>query len=155
MNSRVSIYIPRMSIVWTETSIKNKMNNYGLGTVSHVDFTPISKKPGFEEEYNIPFMSAFIHFSDPVLCADDNYYRMTGEPIGIFWTTIMEDNPYRLQITTDEYWICLKNKNPIKKTRMNIHQIVENGRYLENLIMKQADEIKNLKENIINIQMMK
>lgn len=151
MNSYVSIYIPRMSYLWTEDSIRNIMNKNGLGTVTHVDFTPINKKPGFAENYDSTFMSAFVHFMDPVLCADGKYYWMTGAPLGEFWTTIAEGKSYKLQVTKDEYWICLKNKNPIKRTLMNIHQVVENGRHLENLIMTQAEEIKNLRTYITDL----
>jgi hypothetical protein len=148
MNSCVSIYIPRMSYLWTEDSIRNIMNKNGFGTVTHVDFTPINKKPGFAEDYESTLMSAFVHFMDPVLCADGKYYWMTGAPLGEFWTTIAQGNSYKLPVTKDEYWICLKNKNPIKRTLMNIHQVVENGRHLESLITRQAEEIKNLKDTV-------
>jgi diadenosine tetraphosphate (Ap4A) HIT family hydrolase len=148
MNSYVSIYIPRMSTVWTQDGVKEIMRKYGIGTVTRIDFTPINKKPGFGEDVDSVVMSAFIHFMDPVLCADGNYYWMTGAPLGQFWNTIAAGEPYKLQITRDEYWICLKNKNPVKNTLMNIHQVVENGRHLESLVTAQAEEIKNLKETI-------
>lgn len=148
MNSYVSIYIPRMSTVWTEDGVKEIMRKYGIGTVTRIDFTPINKKPGFGEDIDSVVMSAFVHFMDPVLCADGNYYWMTGAPLGQFWNTIAAGEPYKLQITRDEYWICLKNKNPVKHTLMNIHQVVENGRHLESLVTAQAEEIKNLKETV-------
>ncbi len=148
MNSYVSIYIPRMSTVWTEDGVKQIMRKYGIGTVTRIDFTPINKKPGFGEDVDSVVMSAFLHFMDPVLCADGNYYWMTGAPLGQFWTTIAAGEPYKLQITRDEYWICLKNKNPVKNTLMNIHQVVENGRHLESLVTAQAEEIKNLKDTV-------
>jgi hypothetical protein len=146
MNSPVSIYIPRMSTVWTENHIKNVMKNNGYGTVTHVDFTPINKKPGFAEDYESDLMSAFVHFMDPVLCADGKYYWMSGAPLGEFWRKISQGQSFKIQVTKDEYWICLKNKNPIKRTLMNIHQVVENGRHLESLVTTQAEEIENLKE---------
>ena len=148
MNSHVSIYIPRMSTVWTEDGVKEIMRKYGIGTVTHVDFTPINKKPGFAEDYECATMSAFVHFMDPVLSADGKYYWMTGAQLGQFWTTIANGQSYKLQVTRDEFWICLKNKNPIKRTLMNIHQVVENGRHLESLVTTQAEEIKNLKETV-------
>lgn len=152
MNSNVSIYIPRMSIVWSENNVKNIMSRMGLGTVTHVDFTPINKKPGFGEEFDTRVMSAFVHFMDPVLCADGKHYWMSGAPIGEFWTKIANGDSYKLQVTSSEYWICLKNKNPIKRTLMNIHQVVENGRHLENLITEQAAEIKNLKDTVNSLR---
>jgi hypothetical protein len=125
------------------------MSLNGIGTVSYVDFTPINKKPGFGEDVDSVVMSVFVHFSDPIIDENGNYnspsynnYFMNR----MFWDTIESGKPYKITLDTNEYWICLKNKSPIKRTIMNIHQVVENGRYLENLIMEQANEIKNLKE---------
>jgi len=142
-----------MSTVWTEDGIKQIMRKYGIGTVTRIDFTPINKKPGFGEDVDSVVMSAFVHFMDPVLCADGKYYWMSGAPLGQFWSTISQGQSHKLQVTRDEYWICLKNKNPIKRTLMNIHQVVENGRHLESLVTAQDEEIKNLKETISELSM--
>lgn len=149
MNSSASIYIPRMSTNWTENDIKTIMFDYGIGSVSYVDFTPINKKPGFREDFDSVLMSAFIHFMDPYISADGNYHWSYRAPqIQPFWLKIANGESFKLQVTPSEYWICLKNKNPIQRTLMNIHQVVENGRHLENLIAQQDEEIKNLKETV-------
>jgi len=141
MNS-TSIYIPRMSTRHTEASIKNIMLSFGIGNVERVDFTPINKKPGFGEHVDDVVMSAFVHFSS----------YMSDSYIGVeCWDMISRDQPYRLHITYNEYWICLKNKNPVKRTMMNVHQIVENGRYLENLVEEQKNKIQELEEKIDNM----
>lgn len=147
-----SIYIPRISVDHTEESIVYYMMKHHIGNVSHIDFTPINKKPGFGENVDQVVKSAFVHFSDPSFCSDKVYSFQDGTNLRNFefWQTIATGEPYKLQISKKEYWLCLKNKNPIQRTMMNIHQIVENGRHLENLIMKQADDIKNLKETIEN-----
>ena len=72
MNSPVSIYIPRMSTKWNDEGIKRMMTLFLIGTVSHVDFTPINKKPGFGENVDFEVMSAFVHFSDPYII-NNNY----------------------------------------------------------------------------------
>lgn len=148
MTSYTSIYIPRMSTHHTVASIKNIMSSYRIGTVERVDFTPINKKPGFGENVDEVVMSAFVHFSDPLLGYDNCYNYTSNTYLGNndFWDTISSNQPYKLQIARNEYWICLKNNNPVQYTMMNIHQVVENGRHLENLIEKQNDEIKNLRE---------
>ena len=46
------------------------------------------------------------------------------------------------------HWICLKNRNPVQRTLMNIHQVVENGRYLEGLIEEQAKTIQEQRVKI-------
>jgi hypothetical protein len=139
MNSQLSIYIPRMSITHNESTIIQYIENCSIGSVDYIDFTQINKKPGFSENINEKFMSVFIHFS----CVYDS----------TFWTIIQqEQQPYKLQINSREYWLCFKNKNPVQRTFMNVHQIVENGRFLENLIQEQSVEINNLKEIIENQQ---
>ena len=154
MMSYTSIYIPRMSTHWTETTIRQVMFDCHIGYVTHVDFTPINKKPGFGENVDSVVMSAFVHFSDPILKSDGHYHFRTencpGSPNNhvLFWATIETEQPYKMKVGPKEYWICLKNKNPVQRTLMNIHQVVENGRYLENLVTAQAEEIKNLKETI-------
>jgi hypothetical protein len=153
MNSYTSIYIPRMSTHHNEASVKNIMSSYRIGTVERVDFTPINKQPGFGESVDDVVMSAFVHFSDPILGDDNCYNYMSDSYLGHndFWDDMSDNQPYRLQLARNEYWICLKNKNPVQRSLMNIHQVVENGRYLENLIEQQNKEITNLRE-IIKIQ---
>ena len=155
MNSSASIYIPRMSVDHTEESIAYYMSaHYNIGTISHVDFTPINKKPGFGENVSQVVKSAFVHFSDPWFCSDKLYSFQRKNYTGnsTFWNTIAAEKSYKIQVSYNEYWICLKNKNPVQRTMMNIHQVVENGRHLENLITNQAEEIKNLKETVEELQ---
>lgn len=129
-----------MSTTWTVETISDIMFSHNVGIVSYVDFTPINKKPGFGEDIDKVVMSAFIHFSE----SESNYIRINNK----FWDIVNFGGSYKLQVRPTEYWICLKNKNPIQRTLMNIHQVVENGRHLESLITKQDEEIKNLKQSI-------
>lgn len=133
-----------MSIDHNEESIKYYMEYYRIGDVSHVDFTPINKKPGFGENVDQVVKSAFIHFSDPWFCSDKFYHFQSRTFMGneTFWDTIASGQPYKLQVSPSEYWLCLKNKNPIQRSMMNIHQVVENGRHLEGLIEAQAKTIE-------------
>ena len=145
-----SIYIPRMSVDDTEESIVYYMAQNSIGTVSHIDFTPINKKPGFKENVNEVVKSAFVHFSDPWFCSDKLYYFQSRTYMGNtkFWETIASGQSYKLQVSDNEYWLCLKNKNPVQRTMMNIHQVVENGRHLEGLIEAQAKTIQKQAEKI-------
>ena len=153
MNSYTSIYIPRVSTCHTEASIKNIMSSYRIGTVERVDFTPINKQPGFGENVDDVVMSAFVHFSDPILGYDNCYNYRSDSYLGIndFWDTISANQSYKLQIARNEYWICLKNKNPVQRTMMNIHQVVENSRHLENLVEEQKNKIQKLEEKLDNM----
>lgn len=150
MSIMSSIYIPRMSVDHTEESVAYYMAQYGIGTVSHVDFTPINKKPGFGENVNEVVKSAFVHFSDPWFCSDKLYYFQCRTFMGNtkFWEIIASGIGYKLQVSDNEYWLCFKNKNPVQRTMMNIHQVVENGRYLEGLIEAQAKKIAELEDKL-------
>ena len=145
-----SIYIPRISIDHNEESIAYYISQFQIGTVSHIDFTPINKQPGFSENVDQVAKSAFIHFSNPRFCFDKGKHETDLEN-SKFWKTIAAGQPYKLQVSRNEYWLCLKNKNPIQRTMMNIHQVVENGRYLEELIEAQAKIIKMQSEKIEEI----
>jgi len=146
MSSTLSIYIPRMAAHHDKDSIINVMSNYGIGTVSHVDFTPINKKPGFGEKVDDVVKSAFVHFSDPMMGSDNNYHYNSRRTLGNenFWNIVLyRDGPYKLQISLSEYWLCLENTKPVQRTMMNIDQVVENSRHLENLIEEQAKTIED------------
>ncbi len=153
MTSYTSIYIPRMSTHHTVASIKHIMSSYQIGTVERVDFTPINKKPGFGENVDEIVMSAFVHFSDPLLGYDNCYNYTSDSYLGNndFWDDIACNQPYKLQVTRNEYWICLQNKNPVQYTMMNIHQVVENSRHLEKLLEEQNNKIKKLEEKMDNM----
>jgi hypothetical protein len=129
------------------------MSSYQIGTVERVDFTPINKKPGFGENVDEIVMSAFVHFSDPLLGYDNCYNYMSDSYLGNndFWDTISANQSYKLQIARNEYWICLKTKNPVQYTMMNIHQVVENSRHLENLVEEQKNKIQKLEEKMDNM----
>lgn len=143
-----------MSIDHNEESIKYYMEHYRIGDVSHVDFTPINKKPGFGENVDQVVKSAFVHFSDPWFCSDKFYHFQSRTFMGNtdFWETIAIGQPYKLQISPSEYWLCLKNKNTIQRTMMNIHQVVENGRHLEGLVEAQAKKIEELERKLEGTQ---
>jgi hypothetical protein len=138
----VSLYIPRVRVEYSEDFIKQVMERNYIGVVSHVDFAPVNQKPGFHETYDSPFMSAFVHFS----CISTPDYGVNVK----FWDGIMENYPCKLQVGEyeKEYWLCLKNKNPIQRTKMNIHQVVENSRYLENIIQDQSRTIEKLEQKL-------
>jgi hypothetical protein len=133
-----SIYVPRVLNEHTVQSVTNVMAHFNIGIVQYVDFTPINKKPGFYESFDAKYKSAFIHF------VEVPGYQINTQ----FWTLIQEqEQGYKLHISPNEYWICLKNHTPIQRTLMNIHQVVENGRYLEDRIKTLEDSNKLLQDN--------
>jgi hypothetical protein len=146
-----SIYIPRMNVHHDESYVKIVLqNNYKFGVVNRVDFTTINKKPGFSENMTNNYKSAFVHFD--CIWNKPYLYSKDGKK---FWDAIENETPYKVHLEKNEfekgkneYWICLKNKNPVKSTLMNIHQVVENSRYLENLIEEQGNQIEEQDKKI-------
>ena len=141
-----SIYIPRMSYEHTEESVRRVMEYFRIGTVEYVDFTPINKKPGFGENADQVVKSAFVHFVPHL------FSTVTIGEQEEFWTHIDNGDSRKLQVNSREYWICLKNKNPVQRTMMNIHQVVENAHYLEKTIKEQASTIKKLEEKMEGVR---
>lgn len=147
MNSITSIYIPHMSALYTEEAVINIMFNLRIGTVTRVDFVTIGQKPGFKEIIDDNYKAAFVHFYHP-------NPRYDGPPLPEYahenlcfrnqyvWDMLDADEPCRVKVSPSEYWIFLRNNNPVPQTMMNIHQVVENGRYLENLVLEQKQKLK-------------
>jgi hypothetical protein len=139
-----SIYIPRMSAIVTERHVINEFENFGIGKVSRVDFTPIDKKPGFGENVDMVVKSAFIHI--------EKYYyeHLRGEIV----QNLKDGENHRIypSCVPGEYWILLKAKSYVQSTMMNTSQIVENCRYLENIVTEQAVTISKLTNEIDNIK---
>jgi Asp-tRNA(Asn)/Glu-tRNA(Gln) amidotransferase C subunit len=138
MTSIISIYIPRMSLFIKEDMIKAEFNKF-IGEVLRVDFTSIDKKPGFKENFNTTFKSAFIHLTI--------IYNTTL--VKTILNSLNNGLGYKFYPQCNkEYWILLKVKNPIIQTWMNNSQIVENCRYLESKLEIQEETIKYLQEKL-------
>ena len=139
MSFKLSIYIPSIKVNISENIIKEEFKNL-LGEVNRVDFTCLNKKPGFYENTENNFKSAFVHF---------NIINVNYSSNNIFQTIINgESFKFIPSYSKKEYWILLKAKNPIENTFMNNAQIVENCRFLENKIEEQNLTLLNLRENI-------
>ena len=124
--------------------------HFKFGIINRVDFTPIYKKKGFAETEidDMLYKSAFVHFSH--IWNDIYFQDKNGRK---FWDVIEKNLPYKINLVLEnEYWICLKNKNPVSSTMMNIHQVVENGRYLENLIVEQGKQLKEQAQEIHHLK---
>lgn len=131
-----SIYIPKVHFSVNETFIYNKLVQFGY--ISRIDFVPVYKKAGFQEDMSSNVKSAFVHFST---IREDFEFRIRTEGRVTFYTDIGK-----------EYWIILEAKNPIQPTMMNNAQIVENCRYLETIIGEQEKQIQKLEDKLEDIE---
>jgi hypothetical protein len=113
-----------------------------IGTVSRIDFVPINKKPGFVENFDDVYKSAFVHFYLPTEDAPKNKHNHVYPRNKYIWDMIVAGEPCRIHVTPTEYWFIFCNHRPVPNTMMNIHQVVENGRHLEDLIEKQNKKLE-------------
>jgi hypothetical protein len=127
-----SIYIPKVHFSVDENFIYNKLIEFGQ--IYRIDFVPVYKKPGFQEDMTANMKSAFVHFAN---IREDFEYRIRTEGRITFYTDI-----------GTEYWIILEAKNPIQPTMMNNAQIVDNCRYLENMVNEQQEKIQDLETKL-------
>lgn len=127
-----SVYIPKVHFSVDENFMYNKLIQFGQ--IYRIDFIPVYKKYGFQEDLTSNIKSAFVHFSN---IREDFEYRIRTEGRITFYTDIGA-----------EYWIILESKNRIQPTMMNNAQIVDNCRYLENIITEQEKKIQELENKL-------
>jgi hypothetical protein len=117
------VYIPTISKVHTKEIIANYFALNCVGKVERVDFVE------HPNDTNNQYQKAFVHFSSD---------RKTDE----VWEAIEQKGSYRfypcerlINICSfkeqTEYWILLKNRNPVPKTELNIDQIAHNQKLME------------------------
>jgi len=128
-----SVYIPRISSFVTEQMIKDEFANT-IGQVRRVDFNTIGKRPGFMEplkQNQHLFRCAFVHF-DLVYNHYFDQFNKYHVDIESLFQLIHEGKSFKyIPSCVREFWLLLQNVNPIPETMMNVHQIVENSRILE------------------------
>ena len=138
MSYNLSVYIPRVNNNVTEDYIKQVFRNHHIAIVERVDFVEVvNPAPGFEDKS----MSAFVHF-DAYFYDDktDEMYESVFEN-GKSWKFYPDPN-------SNEYWLLLKNHNPVQATKLNIHQLAENHRILEEAGAIQSQYIQELYHTI-------
>ena len=151
----LSIYIPRLPVEMTEDTIAHYFKHHKIGEVKRVDFAPIGQKePGFGKHVDAPFRCAFVHF---------NFFNNNQYVIGLLQTLESQNGclhfyygnatPF-IESPPHKYWILTKNHRPIPSTEMNVHQIVENARILENEVKLQRAQIDYLESKLYALEEM-
>lgn len=138
-----SLYIPRLRNIVTAKYIQDVFTCQNIGTILRVDWVPIHKNRGFSEpNVHVPdYWSAFV------------YVDTTTSTNVQFWNTFRNtDGQYRLHFTDGSYWLCLNNKRPIQETEMNIHQVVDNCRYLEERLNASIAHTAELEKRIVDME---
>ena len=125
----MSIYIPRMKSEVTEEVVMNVFHSNDIGKVSRVDF----KVNENEQRYK----KAFVHF--------DEFYN-TPMSYAVTSNLMMEnEEPFKLWVTPNEYWMLVINRYPVPEATMNIHQIEECVNLVSKRVKKQEEEMESMR----------
>ena len=114
-----------------EEDVKTSFRDRDIGNVYRIDFTPQGKKPGFVENINGHYKSAFVHFTNLL----EKGLRINT------WIKAGEEYKHFPYSNSDEYWLLKPSRSIIQDTMMNNAQIVFNCRALESKVSQQAAKI--------------
>jgi len=128
----ISFYVPRIRAHWTEQQIFNAMRET-IGVVDRVDFGD------FVPLNQTGIRCAFIHMAWVNYDWKDWLER-----------EIETNGHCRYQVTYDEYWMLLPNKNPIPKTHLNVHQLADITRKQDERIAELEALVSRLTEQLEN-----
>lgn len=115
-----SVFIPTISKAHTEEIIANYFALNSVGKVERVDFVEF-QNDGEDRACDAKrFQQAFVHFSPQ---------QKTRE----IMEAIEQKGSYRFYPFKEQnqYWILLKNKNPVPKTELNVNQLAHNQKLME------------------------
>jgi len=115
-----SVFIPTISKAHTEEIIANYFALNSVGKVERVDFVEFQNDEEDRACDAKRFHQAFVHFSPQ---------RKTHE----IMEAIEQKGSYRFYPFKEQtqYWILLKNKNPVPKTDLNVNQLAHNQKLME------------------------
>jgi hypothetical protein len=135
-----SIYIPFVDSRFNEKDVISTFEYYNICNVSRVDFVEIPEKTNV--------CHAFIHVN--------NWYNSNNASIA-FWE-ITNKGSYKFyysqsQMTSNAFWLLLPNKNPIPKTKLNIHQLAVMISEMEKKISEQQSEMDDMKKRIADLEL--
>lgn len=141
--TEVSFYIPLVSTEYGIDDIKYTFRLLNIGEVRRVDFVTITPKNSSwitEDEPN-QYRSVFVHMD-----------YMYESPISTELMFCINNNTqYKLWVDSYNFWWIAKNYKPVQDTDLNIHQVVENARLLEELVIKQGEQIRLLDQTVYQL----
>jgi len=127
MNAQVmSFYIPRMRTFWTQDQVAAVLH-HPVGLVDRLDYGDYAPANQTDTCY------AFVHLSE----IPEGNRQWIDQEINL-------KGHCKIQVSYDEFWMLIPNRNPIPTTHMNIHQLAD-------VVSKQAEKIAALEELVYNL----
>jgi hypothetical protein len=136
MTTNYSFYVPRVHDSCSDEQVRLQFRLQGVGIVRRVDFNPI---------LGTNFKKAFVHMESML---NTDYARAVIDTVFVK-REFIQIHP---DITNPSiYWILLKNTCPVPETTLNVHQLAENHRILEQLVFQQQQQIDQLQATLNRI----
>ena len=140
MSPMTSIYIPFVDSRFNERDVITTFDYYNICNVSRVDFVEIPEKTNV--------CHAFVHVN--------NWYNSNNAAVA-FWE-ITNKGSYKFyysqsQMTSNAFWLLLPNKNPIPKTKLNIHQLAVMISEMEKKMTEQQAEMDEMRKRIADLEL--
>ncbi len=149
-NEVLSLYIPRVNIQkWTANQILSLIANKFHCAAAYIDFVPYSEDPAlklqpktkkpFQAPYMnaSPFVSAFVHVVPSAHL--NNLYAN-------------QDHNFHIKFKPDpqqkEFWMVFKNRDPVPRTHLNIHQVVDSAVLLNQQVQTMQLQIDQMLQTI-------
>jgi hypothetical protein len=133
----LSFYIPRVNALFSKTEIKNIIEDrFNACNVKRIDFVSILNP---DKTVNPAYRTVFIHTLFHTF-----FLRNSPSSTALYNATYVAEAAYKLclDVKNDKYWLLLKNKYPVPETDLNLSQVVENARLLEERVAKQEEIIE-------------
>lgn len=136
VTNNLEIYIPRISASVTEDIIKDLFFQLYIGVVDYADIVA-TKNPETKE---VQYYSAFIRLK---------HWGPDRRPMETFNNT----KTFKIMLPktageNDAYWILLPNKNPLPRTKVNVHQLAAATDKLFEQLEDTVKELDNKNEEI-------
>jgi hypothetical protein len=137
-----SIYIPRVPTGYNVPLLEHIFNR-DVGAVERVDLMPCENaKWADRANPSRRFNKAFIHLK----------YYYNYDLSNLIINAFTHDAAYYWHTQPREYFILLKNRNPVPSTILNIHQVVDNCRLMEDQLSSSKQEIAELKTMVADLE---
>ena len=149
-NSQVlySVFIPTIPKVHTEERIANYFALKCVGNVERVDFVEFQSDE--EDRACDPkrFQQAFVHFTPDqktheIMEAIEQKGSYRFYPCDKLICSFKEQN---------QYWILLKNKNPVPKTELNVNQLAHNQNLMEEREALMVEKMEKMEQRMARME---
>jgi hypothetical protein len=145
-----SVFIPTISKIHTEEIIANYFALNCVGKVERVDFVEFqSGVKGLHGDVK-DFQQAFVHFS-PQQKTREIMEAIEQKGSYRFYPCEKLINICSFKEQT-QYWILLKNKNPVPKTELNVNQLAHNQKLMEEREALMVEKMEKIEQKMAQME---